>query len=244
MEAHCGLSCAGGALNAQCAFQRSAHQAHLFGLDRGHDVAHRALAGSLDLRGQQAVPAAGYDLMVERFVFISGQHTVVVKAVPAANPNSQRVLVAGLVESARQRGTPVDDHGLAVVVADTTTSDIDTITIQPARVRTTLTDYARSAVVDLSRCVFQASEEQGHVIEVGQLLDHLNAELAQRVVEVLVHDGIALTRARGQHRVDLLAHAGQRCAAGVHVVAFGANPWLYWVLVSLGHDRGGPHIES
>ncbi len=114
------------ALHADRLVEWGPHDVVLVGLDGGDDVAHRAAAGALDLlpqelprlvRGPRGIPGQGLVLVPGQLAAGEAEST------PTEQP--LRSGGAGLVERPAHGGPPVDDHGVARVVADVPAADVE-----------------------------------------------------------------------------------------------------------------------
>ncbi|MEO3870960.1 hypothetical protein ABGB18_19285 [Nonomuraea sp. B12E4] len=116
------LAGAGRALHTQGDLQAGAYEVVLLGLDGGHDVAHGADAGALDLGGQQ--PAPTLLALLQPLVLEPGQRGAR-PAEAAAHRDALGVAGAGPVERTRDGRAPVDHHGWsAVLAADVPPADV------------------------------------------------------------------------------------------------------------------------
>ena len=117
------LAGAGRSLHADAGADVAAHDLVLLGLDRRDDVAHRADAGPLDLRREDAAGCgrvAGGEVLV-----LVGGEAAAVDAEAAPQLHAHRLGGGGPVERRGDRGPPVDDHRVAVVVADVPAPDVE-----------------------------------------------------------------------------------------------------------------------
>ena len=116
----------GTALHDQRLVDRRADHDVLLGLDRRHDLAHRAGPGGADL-GQHRVGDAARDLAARRVVEVLvevGDQLALVEREPPAERHPERVDGRRPVERRRDRRPPVDDDRVVVVVFDVTPPDV------------------------------------------------------------------------------------------------------------------------
>lgn len=128
MQPDRGLARPGCALDADRLAQRRPDDVVLVGGDGGHDVAHRAAAGTLDLPADQ-LPATLL-AVGQRLVLVAGQLTAR-EAEAAAAGHALRIGGAGLVERPAHRRPPVDDHRVADGVADVPAADVEGLARRP-----------------------------------------------------------------------------------------------------------------
>jgi hypothetical protein len=204
-----GLPGAGGALHADRRLQVGPDQLVLLGLDGGHDVAHRAHPGALDLLGQDA--AGGAQLLAPAQVLIleAGERPGG-EAEPSPDGHALRILGAGPVERAGHRRPPVQHHRLAGVVDDVPAPDV----------------VAVSGVVGGLAAEVQPAEEQRRGRVVRQLGDPAGERTAQRLGGERVAGDVL---PGGEQRLGAGPHPGQGGAGRREVGPLGAE---------LGGQRG------
>ena len=126
MQPDGGLAGAGGALDAERVGQSGPDDPVLLRLDGGHDVAHRAGPGPLDLglEDLRLEPRHAPD-RGEVLVLVRGQ-LAVGEAEPAARPDAHRFAGSSLVEGQRHLGPPVDHQRFTADLAgDVTAADVE-----------------------------------------------------------------------------------------------------------------------
>lgn len=149
VQADGGLPGAGAALHADGAAEAAPDDLVLLGLDGGDDVAHRADAGPLDLRLEEAAGAGGLGGVGEVLVLVRGE---LAGRVPeaAAEPDVLGVLGGRLVVRLGDRGPPVDDHRVPGGVVDVAAPDVEPLALRA------LGQVAADGVE-----IVEAAEEQG-----------------------------------------------------------------------------------
>ncbi len=164
---------AGAALDAHRAAESAADDLVLLGLDGGDDVAHRAHARALDLLLEQLARGGRLGRVGEVLVLVRGEVAAGV-AEAAPQPDVHRVLLGGPVERLRDRGAPVDDHGVAVRVVDVPPPDVERLALRA------LGPLGAVGVPPLERSrergsvqVVEPAEEQRGVAQVREGLDAL-----------------------------------------------------------------------
>ncbi len=209
MQPDRGLAGAGRPLDTQRVRQTGPDEDVLLGLDRGHDVAHRAGARPFDLRLQDvrdARPVAGGGQVL---VLVRGQPALR-EAEPAASAYAHRLTRTGAVERPRHAGPPVDHQRLAARLAgNVSTPDVEGLVLLGAEV-----------VV-----VVEPAEEQRHRRVVTQRLH----PAVQGLPEVLGGDVVA---ADSRQPGRVLTHPLQRRPGVGQVGALGGQDGL-----GLGHAR-------
>ena len=121
-----GLAGAGAALDDEHLVHRRPDHEVLLGLDRRHDLAHRAGALGADLGEHGVRDAAGHVRrvrVVEVLVEVRRQLTLVEHEAPA-QVHAERVGAGGAVERRGDRRPPVDDDGVVGVVLDVAAADV------------------------------------------------------------------------------------------------------------------------
>ena len=126
MEADSGLAGSGPSLDDERRDGLARDQAVLICLDRGHDVAHPALARAVELLQQEVVDARERVLerAVERLV-AQVEEPSALRAKAAAERDAVRVVGCRRVEGPGRRRLPVDDERLGVVVVHPSPPDVD-----------------------------------------------------------------------------------------------------------------------
>ena len=126
VERHRGLPGAGASLHDEHLIDRRADHDVLFGLDRRHDLAHLAGAFGTDL-GEHGIGDAARDLPLVRIVEMLvevGDQVAVVEREASPERNAERVDRRRAVEGRGDRGPPVDDDGIVLVVLDVAAPDV------------------------------------------------------------------------------------------------------------------------
>ena len=119
------------ALNDEHLVDRRPDHDVLLGLDRGHDLAHRASPCRADL-GEHGVGDAArrvgrigiIEVLVEVGRDLAGPAFGGVHREPAAKGNAERVSAGGPVERRRHGCPPIDDHRVVLIILDVATSDV------------------------------------------------------------------------------------------------------------------------
>ena len=126
VECDRGLPGARTSLHDEDLVDRRADHDVLFGLDRRHDLAHLAGAFGADL-GEHRIGDAASDLtlvgIVEVLVEV-GDQVAVVEREPSPERNAERVDRRRAVEGRGDRGPPVDDDRVVLVVLDVAAPDV------------------------------------------------------------------------------------------------------------------------
>ena len=201
MQAHRGLTRAGGALDADRGVQVGADEIVLVRLDRRHDVTHRPDARALDLRPQQVGGEPEGLAEIEMLILERGERPGVEAEAPP-QPNAHPLGRCGPIEATRDRRTPVDDDRIAVRVADVAPPDVQDLD-------TRCHDAGNRVAVAVD-----APEERGRVRVGTQRSEPLGAQSAQRLAGKFVDPVVGDGRGAGRH-------LGQAAARDLEVVAFG-----------------------
>ncbi len=126
VERHRGLPGARASLHDEDLIDRRADDDVLFGLDRRDDLAHLARAFGTDL-GEHGVGDTARDLTLVRIVEVLVEvcdQVAVVEREPSPERNAERVDRRRAVEGRGDRGPPVDDDRIVLVVLDVTAPDV------------------------------------------------------------------------------------------------------------------------
>ena len=213
VQANRGLAGSRSTLDAQRLARGRAHDVVLLGLDRGHDVAHRAGPGPLYLVQQNPADSG---LREQPWLFVAAEGLILVggelaagEPEPAAQLKAHRLGRAGPVERPGNRRPPVDHHGMAVRIMD----------VPPAHVEPAPGDpLARSAVHRgaVRRGIVEPAEEQRRVRQVAERL----RPAAQIRLEVFLGDRVTAQRPQREH---VFTHEPEEVAGAAQVSLFGAE---------------------
>ena len=126
MEPDRGLARAGASLHDERRARLAGDEPVLVRLDRRHDVAHAALARTIELLEQEVVDAGdgGLERAVERLV-AHVEEPSALRSEPTTESYAVRIVRGCRVEGACRRRLPVDDERFRVVVVHPATPDID-----------------------------------------------------------------------------------------------------------------------
>ncbi len=224
VQANRRLAGAGRALHAHGLLDPGADDVILVGLDRGHDVAHRARTRPLDLvdqdpagRARVGSAAAAELLVLERGQLAAGETE------PPPPLQAHRLGLAGPVERPRDRRPPVDDHGRALRVVHVPAADVEVLPGRLISVRGRAFGQLISGITARqgARQVIETAEEQRRV---RQVLERLRAPV-QVGFQVLLGDRVTAHRAQRQH---VRAHQAEELPGLAQMVALG------------GQDPGAP----
>ncbi len=213
MQADGGLPGPWRALDADRLGRARPHDVVLIGLDRRHDIAHRARPGALDLLDHDAAQRGarlrlGLARLLERraecLVLVRGE-LAAAEPEPAPPGQAHRLALTGTVERPGQRCPPVDHDWMAVRVVHVAPADVELLSpLAPAVAR--FLAAGRAGGLRCARVVETAEEQRGvgHVpqrlrppVQVGPeiLLRHPVARQGGQREHVLAHQPQVLSRA-------------------------------------------------